>query len=83
MASLAAGLSVQGCVVRRDKLGRRIGHNWWREWITDTLRCADQAWWLAQEAATNGWPTEMAEYREQHPRPTLKVYLLQLAGQRP
>lgn len=29
---------------RRDKLGRVIGYNWWREYITDLWFWADQAW---------------------------------------
>jgi hypothetical protein len=66
--------------MRRDTLGRRIGRNWWREWIMDTLRCADAAWQLDAEAASNGWATELAEYRAGHPRPTLRGFLEAMAG---
>lgn len=68
--------------MRRDKLGRRIGRNWWREYVVDTLRCADHAWWLEAEAASNGWATELAEFRAGHPRPTLKACLVELASKR-
>lgn len=29
---------------RRDKLGRRIGRNWWREYVTGLHRDARDAW---------------------------------------
>lgn len=61
--------------MRRDKLGRRIGRNWWREYVTDLWRCADQAWWLAREAACNGWATEEREWTESHPRPLFRDFL--------
>lgn len=65
--------------MRRDRLGRRIGRNWWREYVTDAWRCADHAWWLAMEDATSLWATEMAEWAETHPRPTLKGFMIGLA----
>lgn len=68
--------------MRRDKLGRRIGRNWWREYVTDSLRTADHAWWLGMEAATSLWPTEMGEWRQGHPRPTLRAFLVELAPSR-
>lgn len=67
---------------RRDKRGRRIGRNWWREWNTDLLHCADHAWWLAREAVAVGYATEEREYADQHPRPTLKAFLIHNAGAR-
>jgi RimJ/RimL family protein N-acetyltransferase len=65
-------------VVRRDKRGRRIGHNWWREYIVDAWRSADHAWWLHREAVAMGYATEMREYAAEHPRPQLKLFMIQL-----
>lgn len=65
--------------VRRDRLGRRIGRNAWREYVMDALSAADHAWWLDREAVAIGYATEMAEYAEEHPRPTLKAFLVGLA----
>jgi len=67
-------------VYRRDRLGRRIGRNWWRDLICDQFYAADHAWWLAREATALGYATEEAEYADQHPRPTLKGFMLALAG---
>jgi len=66
--------------LRLDKRGRRIGRNWWREYITDMLSCADHAWWLDREAHCVGYATEEAEYQELHPRPTLKDFLIRNRG---
>lgn len=66
--------------MRRDKRGRRIGRNWWREMIVDAWRCAHDAWEAAREAACNGWATEEAEWAADHPRPTLKSFMVGLAG---
>lgn len=68
---------------RRDSLGRRIGKNWWREWIMDHLTAARQAWDLEAEAQSNGWVTELAEFKELHPMPQLRVFLVGLKGSRP
>lgn len=65
--------------MRRDRLGRRIGRNAWREYVTEAWRMADHAWWLACEAEAIGYATEIAEYAEAHPRPTLKAFLVGLA----
>ena len=68
--------------MRRDSLGRRIGRNWWREFVMDHLRSADHAWWLQAEEVALGYATELAEYRQAHPRPQLKAFLVGLAGER-
>jgi len=65
---------------RRDKRGRRIGRNWWREWIVDQLYCADHAWWLKREEEAIGYETEMKIFAEGNPRPTLKAFLIGHAG---
>lgn len=69
-------------IERRDRRGRRIGRNWWREWNVDSLRAADHAWWMDREAVAIGYETEQAEYATEHPRPTLKAFLIGNAGQR-
>lgn len=70
-------------MLRRDKLGRRIGRNWWREFVMDHLTSAAHAWELNAEAASNGWRAELEDYRATHPRPQLKAFLIGLAGTRP
>lgn len=70
-------------MTRRDKLGRRIGRNWWREFIMGHLTAARQAWDLEAEAQSNGWATELAEFRQLHPMPQLRVFLVALKGERP
>lgn len=60
---------------RRAKTGR----HWWREYVTDIHQCAMQAWFLAAEAASNGWQTELDEYAAEHPRPRFKDALIQLS----
>lgn len=62
--------------MRRDKLGRRIGANAWRDWITDCWRSADHAWWLQMEDATSLYETEVREWRAQHPRPNLRDFMV-------
>lgn len=64
---------------RRDRLGRRIGRNAWRDFICDAWSSADHAWWLACENVAYGYATEIREYAEAHPRPQLKDFMVQLA----
>ena len=64
---------------RRDRRGRRIGYNWWREWIVSEWFDADQAWWSQCEAVAYGYQTEITEYKKSHPRPTLKSFMINLA----
>lgn len=66
--------------VRRDRRGRRIGHNWWREYNCSILLDATLVWEAAAEAEAIGYDTEIAAYAENHPRPTLKNFLLANAG---
>lgn len=54
--------------------------HWWRELIVDAFRCADEAWRLQAEAVALGYATELDEYAAAHPRPTLKGFMLALAG---
>jgi hypothetical protein len=65
---------------RRDKRGRVIGYNWWREWIVDQWFYADHAWSLTRESVALGYETEEQLYNEEHPRPTLKSFMVGLAG---
>lgn len=66
--------------MRRDKRGRRIGRNLWREYVMDAYYAAAHAWWLQCEAVALGYETEIAEYAAEHPRPTLKAFLIGLRG---
>lgn len=61
--------------MRRDKLGRRIGRNPWRDWITDCWRSADHAWWCQMEEETSLYDTEVQEWRAVRPRPNLKDFM--------
>lgn len=65
--------------MRRDRIGRRIGRNWWRETVTEAWRSADHAWWLAREAACNGWHTEQTEWTADNPRPRLGDFMVALS----
>lgn len=65
---------------RRDKRGRRIGYNWWRDYNCDLLFSANAAWERQCEEVALGYATETAEYAETHPRPTLKEFLVSNAG---
>lgn len=80
---------------RRDNLGRRIGRNWWREYVTGVYRDArDQ--WLVQFEQTNysyrpgiiarerrlerrGGRREVTDWLEDHPAPTFRQFLEGLA----
>lgn len=63
-------------LTRRDRLGRKIGRNWWREYNRALLLDAALLWETQCEATTYGYATEMREYAEQNPRPTLKEFLI-------
>lgn len=45
-----------------------------------TLWEAEAVWQAEAEAATYGYATERGEWEQDHPRPTLKKTLLDLAG---
>lgn len=47
----------------------------------DVYWSAAQAWWESAERETALYPTEMADYRRHHPRPTLKAYMIGTRGQ--
>lgn len=66
--------------MRRDRLGRRIGRNWWREYNVGILLDASLTWERQCEQVALGYPTETAEYAEVHPRPTLKAFLIHNKG---
>lgn len=65
---------------RRDKRGRRIGRNWWREYVWGEWHAAYHAWWLDREAVALGYSTEMHEYGQENPAPTFRAFLESLAG---
>lgn len=66
--------------MRRDKRGRRIGRNWWREYNCEMLLDATLVWERQCEEAAIGYPTETAEYEQENPRPNLKAFLLANKG---
>lgn len=45
----------------------------------DAYTAAAWHWWQECEAAAHGYAAEEAEYREQHPRPTLRAFMLSLS----
>ena len=47
----------------------------------DVYWSAAQAWWESAERETALYPAEMADYRRQHPRPTLKAHMIGTRGQ--
>lgn len=75
---------------RRDRRGRRIGYNWWREYNLDILRNAETVWEALKESGeaimttsiagaeftTGYYQLTDAEYRQIRPRPTLKELLI-------
>lgn len=65
--------------MKRDKLGRRIGHNPWRDHITQCWSAADHAWWCTMEAETSLYATEVREWRATHPRPMLGGFMVALS----
>lgn len=67
-------------MARLDKRGRRVGRNWWREYNCQILLDATLVWERQCEDVCYGYPTEIGEYAEEHPRPTLKAFLLANAG---
>lgn len=62
---------------RRDKRGRRIGYNWWREYNCLIVRDYNDA--VAALAGQNH-QMEPAEFREAHPLLTLKESLIRNKG---
>jgi hypothetical protein len=57
-----------------------VARNWWREYNCELLLDATLAWERQAELVTLNYPTELAEYAEQHPRPNLKTFLIANAG---
>lgn len=62
--------------MRLDKRGRKIGRNWWREMNNELLLDASITWANQCEAVCFGYGTEIDEYAREHPRPTLKAFLI-------
>lgn len=82
--------------VRQDKRGRRIGYNWWREFIMEQYAPAREQWVTDFEQTNQsyypgviaverrrerrGGRREVTDWLEANPPPTLKMYLLEYAG---
>ena len=64
---------------RRDKRGRKIGNNWWRNFIVESWLCAHHMWWIARENIALGYKTEERDFEERNPQPTLKQFMIHLA----
>lgn len=77
MTAASAG---SACRERRDKLGRRIGYNWWREFIWTEWRCAYDAWYMGMHEASLLYESEAREYRHNNPSPKFKDFLIEHAG---
>lgn len=81
-------------MIRRDKRGRKIGYNWWREMNVDQFRSADLAWFALRESGqpihtdavpgadydTAYYQLSDAEFKSIHPRLTFKDCLIANAG---
>jgi hypothetical protein len=63
---------------RLDRRGRRIGHNWWREYVVQVWRDAHDAWWKQAEHETMLYATELAEYNLINPQPRFRDFLVGL-----
>lgn len=61
---------------RRDRRGRRIGYNWWRDFVVSSWFSMDQVWLARREEYAFGYKTEEREFAETNPRPTLKVVMV-------
>lgn len=65
---------------RRDKRGRRIGYNWWREYNCTLLLDATIVWDRECESNTSMYDTEVEEFRRLNPPPNLKDFLIANKG---
>jgi len=61
--------------MRRDRLGRRVGYNWWREMNVALLFDATLLWEQQREAEAVGYETEERAFEQANPRPNLKEFL--------
>lgn len=60
----------------------RIGRHWWRELVTTHWRSAYHQWHRDAEAASNGWATELDEFRAENPVPRLSQFMAGLSSGR-
>lgn len=59
-----------------DSRGRKVGYNWWREYVFDLWWGANEHWKNEMLDACHGHATEEKEFRENWPQPTFKQYLV-------
>ena len=52
----------------------------WRETVVETFNLDTITWEQRAEAEALGYQTELEEFKDEHPRPTLKEVMLALAG---
>ncbi len=76
--SLQAPAPVDTSYVRRDRRGRRIGRNWYRELAVETWRGEYDAWQQLAEEHAIGYATELIDFKLEHPTPTFKATLIGL-----
>lgn len=67
-------------VGRRDRFGRRIGYNWWRDYNCSILLDATLVWERQCEEATSLYHAEVEDYRREFPVPNLKQFLIANRG---
>lgn len=67
-------------MARRDRLGRVIGYNWWREYNMEMFTLDTIAWEQRREEEALGYDTEMDEFEAANPRPNLKSLLVNNKG---
>lgn len=63
--------------MRRDKLGRRIGYNWWREY---NMTAFNAALFHVESHREDNHQMEPEEFAAAYPLPQLKQFLLANAG---
>lgn len=63
--------------VRRDRRGRRIGYNWWREYNMGLFL---DLHFVAEQHREDNHQMEPDEYSAAYPLPQLKVLLVQNKG---
>ena len=67
--------------VLRECKPRRKSRNYWREMVTEALLLATLTWERERDEVCIGYGWEETEWALEHPRPTLKYMMKQLAGQ--
>jgi len=59
--------------------GQPYARNYWHEHLMDNYGSAAHAWWRHCEASTSLYPTEVIDYKADHPHPLLRDFMIQLS----